>query len=162
MAREVTWRSWAVLAAGAAVYAVLGWRLNANGPVENWLYKIGLIAATAGEVLFAVSYVANSRGWWRSDVSATLVRLVLSWIPTTAPLMIAIWFYNGEIGPSWLGWMEVSGPAVSALFLMRAAWIWFRLGRVPAVTCPGGHLAPGGSLYCPACGQRIGGTQPPA
>ena len=161
--REVTWRSWMVLGICVVVYAVLGWWLNANGPVLEWLYKLGLIAVTAGEVVFAVSYAVNSRGWWRSDVGATLVRLALAWIPITLPLMIAIWFYNGEIGPSWLGWMEVSGPAVSALFLGRAAWIWFRLGRTAASsTCPAGHRAPATALFCPACGLPIGGKGAPA
>lgn len=164
MPREVTWRSWAVLGAAAAVYGVLGWWLSSNGTAEAWIYRIGLTAAPAAALLFAAAYAVVARGWWRNDVGANLVRIALAAVPTTVPLAYVFWFNGGMLTSSWLAWLAVSGPAVSALFMTRASWIWYRIGRSPSayVHCPAGHAAPATALYCPACGLRIGGEDAPA
>lgn len=128
MVRKITWRFWAGLAAGLAAYIALGWWWSGNGTVEEWLYRIGLTAATVLPVAFTIVYSTRAR-WWRNEVGTAVVLAALSIVPTAFPLAYAFWFDNGMITASWLGWLEVSGPVLSALALARMCWIWLRISR---------------------------------
>lgn len=126
MARKVTWRSWVALAAGLGIYGALGWWWSSNGTVEEWLYRIGLTAATVLPLAFTAVYTAKAR-WWENAIGTALVLAALSIVPTAAPLAYVFWFNGGMLTSSWLAWLEVSGPALSALALGRMCWVWLRV-----------------------------------
>ena len=128
MIRKVTWRFWAVLAAALVAYAALGYWWSGNGTAEAWLYRIGLTAATVMPVAFVAVYSAAAR-WWRNEVGSALCLSALAVVPTVAPLAYAFWFDGGVLTSSWLAWLAVSGPALSALALGRMSFVWWRLYR---------------------------------
>ena len=126
--RQVTWRSWAVLAAVLAAYAALGWWWSSNGAVEAWLYRVGLTAAAVLPLLFVAVYSAAAR-WWANEIGTALVLAALALVPITAPLSYVFWFNGGHLTTSWLAWLAVSGPALSALILAWMCRIWWRTWR---------------------------------
>lgn len=132
-ARRPTWRTAGLVAGGCALYAVLGYWLSSNGQVEEWLYRIGLTAATVVPVAFVAVYTwAGLRGtgaWWTDEIGTALVLAALSVIPVTAPLAWTFWVHGGILRSSWDAWLEVSGPCVTALAWARLCWIWLRLSR---------------------------------
>lgn len=136
MTRKVTWRSWIALAAALAAYGVLGWWWSGNGTVEEWLYRIGLTAASVLPIAFAVVYGMRAK-FWKNEIGTAVVLAALSIVPTAAPLAYVFWFNGGMLTSSWLAWLEVSGPALSAIALARMCWIWLRISRA-------GNLPDGG------------------
>lgn len=131
--RKVTWRSWMLLGTGLSAYAALGWLWSGDGTVEAWLYRIGLTAAAVLPLLFAAVYTATRARWWRNEIGSSLVLAAIALIPTTAPLAYVFWFNGGILHSSWLAWLEVSGPALSALALARMCWVWLQLNRTRRV-----------------------------
>lgn len=134
----VTWKSWAWLAALAGIYAGCGFWLSGNGTVEEWLYRIGLTSAAIAPLLFAGIYTAfgltGAAKWWRNPIGTALVQAALTLVPIAAPLAYTFWADNGMLTSSWLAWIEVSGPVVSALAWLRLCVLWLRLrhaGRLP-------------------------------
>lgn len=121
-------RGLAYVVAGICAYIAAGFWLHNSSMIESWLFKIGLTAATFIPILFVSIYTYfGFRGkakWWTNQIGTALVEAALSIEPIVVPLMVAIWFYNGSITPSWLGWFEVSGPVVSALAWLQLCIIW--------------------------------------
>ena len=133
--RRVAWRSWAVLAAGLAVYAGLGYWFSGRGDIEAWLYRIGLTAAAVLPVVFTAVYTATGARWWRNKIGSALVLAALALVPIAGPLAWVFWFDGGVLTSTWLAWLEVSGPVLSALALGRMCWVWaalYRAGKLPA------------------------------
>lgn len=135
---RVTWRTWAWLAACIGAYAGGGYWLSGNGTVEEWLYRIGLTAAAVAPVLFTIIYTVfglrGSAKWWRNSIGTALVQAALTLVPIAGPLAYVFWFMGGNLHSSWLAWLEVSGPVVSALAWLRLCVLWLRLhaaGRLP-------------------------------
>jgi hypothetical protein len=135
--RKVTWRSWLTLAAGLATYAALGWLWSSNGTIEAWLYRVGLTAAAVVPVLFACIYTAKTN-WWQNEIGASLVVAALSLVPIAGPLAVVFWFMGGMLHQSWLAWLEVSGPCLSALAWLRLCWVWLRVSRDGGTGMEGG------------------------
>lgn len=133
MAGHVTWRAWAWLGAAVGVYIGCGYWLSGNGTVEEWLYRTGLTAATVAPLLFAGIYtVLGLRGaakWWRNPIGTALVQAALTLVPIAGPLAWVFWADNGMLTSSWLAWVEVSGPVVSALAWLRLCALWLYLGH---------------------------------
>lgn len=130
MIRRVTWRFWAGIVLGCAAYGLIGWWESGRSSAELlWLYRIGLTAATFVPLLFTVVYTALGAKWWRNEIGASIVLAAISLIPIVLPLATALWFYNGVVSPSWLVWLEVSGPALAALAWLRLCWVWLRIGK---------------------------------
>lgn len=131
--RRVTWRTWASLAVLGAAYGTCGFWLSGNGTVEEWLYRAGLTAATFAPLLFTGTYtVLGLRGpakWWRNPIGTALVQAALTLVPIAGPLAYVFWFMNGMLTSSWLAWVEVSGPVVSALAWLRLCVLWLILHR---------------------------------
>lgn len=136
--RRVTWRTWAWLAVFAGIYAGCGFWLNGNGTVEEWLYRIGLLSASVAPLLFTAIYTAfgmtGAAKWWRNPIGTALVQAALTLVPIAGPLCWVFWMDDGNLTSSWLAWIEVSGPVVSALAWLRLCVLWVRLrgaGRLP-------------------------------
>jgi hypothetical protein len=133
--KEPGWRLWAWIITGAAAWAAAGYWLNGVDVAEAWTYRVGLTAASVVPVLFVAIYTwiglygRVPAAWWRDEVGTALVIAALTLIPITWPLAWVFWFQGGSLHSSWLAWLEVSGPCVSALAWLRLCWMWLRLSR---------------------------------
>lgn len=119
-------------AAGAIGWAAAGFWLSGNGTVEEWLYRLGLTVITCAVLLFVGIYTRIGlfgkvpAAWWEDELGTALVTAALSLVPITGPLAYVFWFQGGALHSSWLAWLEVSGPCVSAAAWLRlcAIWLW--------------------------------------
>lgn len=143
--KNPTWRLWAGIVVAVGAYIGLGYWLSGNGTVEEWMYRIGLTAAAILPLVFVAIYSwIGLRGpvaaaWWRSEIGTSLVIAALTLVPIAGPLAWVFWVDNGVLTSSWLAWIEVSGPCVSALAWLRLCWVWLRVsrsGRRPAARSP--------------------------
>jgi hypothetical protein len=132
-ARPPGWRLVAGIVTGAVLWGGAGFWLSSNGNVEEWLYRIGLTAAALAPVLFTGIYTWIGlfgnvpAAWWKDEIGTALVIAALTLVPVTWPLAYVFWFQGGVLTSSWLAWLEVSGPCVSALAWLRLCWMWLRL-----------------------------------
>lgn len=145
--RGMTRRLWTSIIALPVIYAGLGYWLAEDDVVEAWLFRIGLTAAAFIPLIFVGIYTwfglhSQNPGakWWKTQLGSALVLAALSLFPITAPLAWVFWFDGGMLHQSWLAWLEVSGPAVSALAWLRLCLIWLRVHRVAAVTSVSGRV----------------------
>lgn len=135
MTRRPGWRLWGTALILAVVWAASGYWLSSDGNAEMWIYRIGLTAATIAPLLFVGVYTwlgLSKRvpaAWWRDEIGTSLVIAAASLIPIAAPLAYVFWFENGMLTSSWLAWLEVSGPCVSAIAWIRLCEIWVRMAR---------------------------------
>ena len=129
MLRSVTWRSWVALAVFLAVVIGSGFWLNGNGTADYDLYKWGLTALTFAPSVLMTVYTAMGNKWWRNDLGSALAWLSggITWMAW--PLAYTFWFLHGSLGPSWVGWCEVSGPAVVTLAVLRLCFVFLRYHR---------------------------------
>jgi hypothetical protein len=131
--KRVTWRSWAVPAALLAVFIVLGEIWHASGPVENWIFKIGTLGATFAPLLLTGIYTATGlRGatkWWTNDLGTALIQSLLSIIVIAGPLCWAVWLNQGSITGGLVAWLEIAGPLLSALTILRLCYVFVRIHR---------------------------------
>lgn len=134
-AEQPGWRLWAGIAAGAALWAAAGFWLSGNGSVEAWLYRIGLTIAAVAPLMFVAIYTWIGlrtdvpAAWWRDELGTMLVIAALTLVPIAAPLAYVFWFMGGQLHQSWLAWLEVSGPCVSAVAWLRLCWMWLVLAN---------------------------------
>lgn len=120
------------IAAGAGIWAGAGFWLAKDGVTEMYLYRYGLTVAALAPVAFVLIYTAIgitgkvAAAWWRTTIGTALVVAALSLVPIAAPLAWVFWFDGGVLHSSWLAWLEVSGPCVSALAWLglAALWLW--------------------------------------
>jgi hypothetical protein len=133
--RRPTWRLWTGIGAGLAVYAGLGYWWATVGGFEGWLYRIGLTAATVLPLAFVAVYTRiafrpeTQVKWWQDEIGSSLVLAALSVVPVAAPLAYTFWFQGGNLTASWLAYLAVSGPCLTALAWARLCWIWVRVSR---------------------------------
>ncbi len=129
MLKQVTWRAWVALIATLAAYGVLGFWLSSSGTAEELLYKWGLLALTVAPLLFMAVYTATGNKWYRNDIGSALAVLAFGITWTAWPLAYVFWFLNGMLTVSWLAWIEVSGPALVALAVLRLCYVFARIHR---------------------------------
>jgi hypothetical protein len=137
MSRKPGGRFWAGIIAALGAYAAAGYWLSSNGNTEEWLYRLGLTGATLIPVAFVVIYTQiafrpeTQVPWWRDEIGSSLVIAALSLVPLAGPLAWAFWFNGGMLTVSWVAWLAVSGPCISALAWLRLCWVWLRVSRTP-------------------------------
>jgi len=129
MLRRVTWRSWAVLAGLLGAYMGLGYWFGGNGTVEEWVYKAGLLAATAAPLGLAAVYTRSGNRWWGNDVGAGVVQAFLILVIAWGVLAWVFWVDHGMLGPGMLAWIEVASPALFAVALLRLSRVFARIDR---------------------------------
>ena len=123
----------AAVAAGAGIWIGTGFWLANDGVTETYLYRYGLTVAALAPVVFVLVYTVIgltgkiAAAWWRSTIGTALVVAALTLVPVTGPLAWVFWFDNGILHQSWLAWLEVSGPCVSALAWLGLAALWLRI-----------------------------------
>ena len=129
MLKRTTWRSWTALTVTLGAYGVLGFWLSSSGTAEELLYKWGLLALTIAPLLFIAIYAATGNRFWQNDVGSALAVLAFGITWTAWPLAYVFWFLHGMLTVSWLAWIEVSGPALVALAILRLCWVFLRIHR---------------------------------
>ena len=135
MLQRMTWRTWTPIAVILGAYLGLGFGLSNDGKLESLLYRYGLLGASVMPVLFAAIYTAiGLRGktktkWWTNTLGTGLVLASLTLVPITWPLAWVFWFDGGNLRQSWLAWVEVSGPVLSALAWLALCVVFLRTHR---------------------------------
>lgn len=129
MLRRVTWRSWAGLALVLGAYVGAGFWLGHDAAIEEMVYKWGLLAASVAPFALVAVYAASGNKFWRNNVGTALVQAALCMVPVAGPLAYVFWVDNGLLTSSLLAWIEVSGPVLSALALLRLCWVLLRIHR---------------------------------
>jgi hypothetical protein len=133
MLKRATWRSWALPGGLLAVFIVLGLTWHASGSTENWIFKIGTLGATFAPLLLAGIYTAAGlRGatkWWANDLGTALIQSLLSIVVIVAPLAWAIWTDHGSITGGLVAWLEIAGPLLAALTILRLCYVFLRIHR---------------------------------
>lgn len=129
MLRRVTWRSWALPGVLLAVFIVLGLTWHASGTAENWIYKVGTLGAVFAPLAFIGVYGATGNRFWANDLGTALVQSVLCVIVLDAPLCWAIWIDHGMITGGLLAWLEIAGPVLVTLAILRLCWVFLRIHR---------------------------------
>jgi hypothetical protein len=128
MLKRVTWRSWAVPGVLFAVYIVLGLTWTPGGSALEWTYKAGTLGATLAPLLLVAVYSASAK-WWRNDVGMALVQLALSITVIAAPLAWASWLDHGSITGGMVAWLEIAGPVLVTLAILRICSVFIRIRR---------------------------------
>ena len=127
--RRTTWRSWALPAVLLVVFAVLGLTWNPSGDVADWIYKIGTLGATFSPVLLTGIYAASGNRFWANDLGTALVQSLLSIVVIVAPLCWAVWADHGSITGGLVAWLEIAGPLLAAMTILRLCWVFARIHR---------------------------------
>jgi hypothetical protein len=127
--RRVTWRAWGVPGILFAAYIALGLTWTPSPGTETWTYKIGALGATFAPLLLVGIYTASGNRFWENDVGSALVQLALS-IPVIAgPLAWSAWLDHGSITGGMVAWMEIAGPVLVTLAILRLCWVFVRVHR---------------------------------
>src|SRR5262249_46245275 len=100
-----------------------------NGAIEEQIYKYGLLAAALAPFVFIGVYAASGNRFWTNDVGTALVQASLCEVPISGPLAWVFWVNHGVLTSSLLAWVEVSGPVLSALAMLRLCWVFLRIHR---------------------------------
>ena len=128
MLKQATWRSWALPGGLLAVFIILGLTWNPSGPADTWIFKIGALGATVAPLLFTGIYSATAR-WWLNDIGTALVQSSLSIVVITAPLAWAAWRDHGSITGGLVAWLEIAGPLLAAITILRLCYVFLRIHR---------------------------------
>ena len=129
MLRRVTWRSWAVLATLLALYTGCGFWLSSSGTAEYQLFKWGLTVLTFAPLILMSVYAATGNRFWANDLGSIIAVLAFGLTWMAWPLAYTFWFLHGRLRTSWLGWIEVSGPAVIGLAVLGLCYVFLRYHR---------------------------------
>ena len=129
MLRSVTWRAWAVPSALFAVYIVLGLTWTPHGSVLEWIFKTGALGATFAPLLLVAIYTATGNKFWTNDVGLALVQLALGIAIIAGPLAWSAWLDNGSITGGMVAWLEIAGPVLVTLAILRLCFVFVRVHR---------------------------------
>ena len=129
MLKSATWRSWALPGGLLAVFILLGLTWNPGGSVDIWIFKTGTAGATVAPLLLTGIYTATGNKWWRNDLGTALVQSLLSIIIIVGPLAWAAWRDNGSITGGLVAWLEIAGPLLAAMTILRLCWVFARIHR---------------------------------
>jgi hypothetical protein len=100
-----------------------------SGSAVTWIFKIGTLGATFAPLLLVAVYTATGNKWWSNDIGTALVQLAFSIPIITGPLAWAIWLDKGSITGGMIAWMEIAGPVLVALAILRLCYIFIRYHR---------------------------------
>lgn len=133
MLKRVTWRSWALPGGLLAVFIVLGLTWNPSGGEADWIFKIGTLGATFAPLLLVAIYTTTglhgATKWWTNDLGTALVQSLLSIVVITGPLCWAIWVDGGRITGGLAAWLEIAGPLLAAMTILRLCYVFLRIHR---------------------------------
>jgi len=127
--KRVTWRSWALLGVLFAVYIALGLTWTPSGGAAEWVFRVGSLGATFAPLLLVAIYTATGNHWWSNDVGSAIVQLALSIPIITGPLAWSAWLDAGSITGGMVAWMEIAGPVLVTLAILRLCFVFVRIHR---------------------------------
>ena len=128
MLRRTTWRAWALPGVLFAVYIVLGLTWTPNGSTLEWTYKIGALGATFAPMMLVGVYSAAAK-WWQNDVGLALVQLAFGIAIIAGPLAWSAWLDGGSITGGMVAWLEIAGPVLVTLAILRLCLVFLRIHR---------------------------------
>jgi len=129
MLHSVTWRSWALPGGLLIVFIVLGLTWNPGGSIDIWIFKAGTAGATVAPLLLTGIYTATGNKWYGNTLGTALVQSLLSIIVIAAPLAWAAWRDNGSITGGLVAWLEIAGPLLAAITILRLCYVFLRIHR---------------------------------
>ena len=129
MLRSVTWRAWAVPSALFAAYIVLGLTWTPHGSVLEWIFKAGALGATFAPLMLIGIYTATGNKWYTNDIGLALVQLALGIAIIAGPLAWSAWLDNGSITGGMVAWLEIAGPVLVTLAILRLCFVFLRVHR---------------------------------
>ena len=129
MLRAVTWRAWAVPCVLFAAYIILGLTWTPHGSALEWIYKTGSLGATFAPLLLIAIYGASGNRFWENDVGLTLVQLAFGISIIAGPLAWASWLDGGSITGGMVAWLEIAGPVLITLAILRLCFVFLRVHR---------------------------------
>jgi hypothetical protein len=127
--KRATWKSWALPGGLLAMAVILGLTWNPSGDQADWIYKVGTLGSTFAPLLLTAIYTASGNAWWRNDLGTALVQALLSIVVISAPLCWAIWVDHGTITGGLGAWLEVAGPLLAAITILRLCYVFARIHR---------------------------------
>lgn len=130
MLTRVTWRSWCVFLGLLLSYLILGIWLSGRDDIEAWIYRIGLTACTLMPFVFLITYTLSKNEWWSNNVGAALIRLMLAFVPVAGPLAWVFWFQGGMLTNTYLAWLAVAGPILSAIAILWVSIVFQRISKL--------------------------------
>ena len=129
MLKRATWRSWALPGGLLAAAVILGLTWNPSGDQADWIFKIGTLGATFAPLLLTGIYAASGNHFWTNTLGTALVQALLSIVVISAPLCWAIWVDHGMITGGLGAWLEVAGPLLAAITILRLCYVFLRIYR---------------------------------
>ena len=129
MLNRVTWRAWAVPAALFGAYIILGLTWTPHGSALEWIFKTGALGATFTPMLLIGIYSASGNHWYANDVGLALVQLALGIVIIAGPLAWSAGLDNGSITGGMVAWLEIAGPVLVTLAILRLCWVFLRIHR---------------------------------
>ena len=129
MLRDATWRSWAAPGILLTAAIIVGLTWNPSGGQADWIFKIGTLGATVAPLILTGIYAATGNRFWTNDIGTALVQSLLSIVVITAPLCWAAWKDHGSITGGLGAWLEVAGPLLAAITILRLCWVFLRYHR---------------------------------
>jgi len=129
MLKQVTWRSWALPGGLLAAFIIIGLTWNPGGSIDTWIFKAGTLGAVFAPLLLTGIYTATGNRWYANDLGTALVQSLLSIVVITAPLAWAAWRDHGSITGGLVAWLEIAGPLLAALTILRLCWVFLRIHR---------------------------------
>ena len=129
MLTHVTWRAWAVPSALFAVYIVLGLTWTPHGSTLEWIFKTGALGATFAPLLLIAIYGASGNRFWENDVGLALVQLAFGISIIAGPLAWSAWLDGGSITGGMVAWLEIAGPVLVTLAILRLCYVFVRVHR---------------------------------
>ena len=131
MLKKVSWRSWAGPGLLFAIYFILGFFWFPKGSSVEWIFKVGTLGATFAPLALIGIYTATGNKWWANNIGTALVQLALSIPVITGPLAWSAWLDNGSITGGEVAWLEIAGPVLVTLAILRLCWVFYRYHKPP-------------------------------
>lgn len=127
--KPIRWPFWAILAAGAVAWVILGFTLPQTINLND-VFNVAALCCFFAALLFIVVYtvagLAGPAKWWRNNIGTYLVLAAGSVLAIVGPVAFAVLFHHGMIDTWWWAWSWVGGHFLGATMWALLGWLWVR------------------------------------
>ena len=74
-------------------------------------------------------YTASGNRFWQNDVGLALVQLAFGISIIAGPLAWSAWLDGGSITGGMVAWLEIAGPVLVTLAILRLCYVFVRVHR---------------------------------